>query len=164
MSQDLAGDNTEIREQLREITGWFPSIEMMRNHACGLIKVMREDEKLLLPRPSAPPSAAILWAVRRCSASPTRRSKKVVDVPPSRMTAQAGSYLPCLEDGEGDRCCPQAGRPPSARQIIPPFHCNNNKKKREPKKSVGVLAPERLKNPRTTGIMRGRCMLIDYNI
>ncbi|KAI5020437.1 hypothetical protein ZWY2020_045325 [Hordeum vulgare] len=36
--QDLAGDNQEIREKLREITGWFPSIEMMRNHARGLIK------------------------------------------------------------------------------------------------------------------------------
>ncbi|KAI5016110.1 hypothetical protein ZWY2020_005961 [Hordeum vulgare] len=36
--QDLAGNNQEIREQLREITGWFPSIEMMRNHARGLIK------------------------------------------------------------------------------------------------------------------------------
>ena len=44
--QDLAGDNEEIREQLREITGWFPSIEMMRNHTRGLIKVMRQDEKL----------------------------------------------------------------------------------------------------------------------
>ncbi|KAI5009131.1 hypothetical protein ZWY2020_010179 [Hordeum vulgare] len=37
--QDLADDNQEIREQLREITGWFPSIEMMRNHARGLIKI-----------------------------------------------------------------------------------------------------------------------------
>ncbi|KAI5000164.1 hypothetical protein ZWY2020_004753 [Hordeum vulgare] len=36
--QDLAGNNQEISEQLREITGWFPSIEMMRNHARGLIK------------------------------------------------------------------------------------------------------------------------------
>ncbi|KAI5020877.1 hypothetical protein ZWY2020_054287 [Hordeum vulgare] len=36
--QDLADDNQDIREQLREITGWFPSIEMMRDHARGLIK------------------------------------------------------------------------------------------------------------------------------
>ncbi|KAI4989307.1 hypothetical protein ZWY2020_036624 [Hordeum vulgare] len=36
--QDLAGNNQEIREQLREITGWFPNIEMMRNDARGLIK------------------------------------------------------------------------------------------------------------------------------
>ncbi|KAI5009785.1 hypothetical protein ZWY2020_011922 [Hordeum vulgare] len=46
--QDLAGDNEEIREQLWEIMGWFPSNEMMRNHVCGLIKVMREDEKEVL--------------------------------------------------------------------------------------------------------------------
>ncbi|KAI5009781.1 hypothetical protein ZWY2020_011918 [Hordeum vulgare] len=46
--QDLAGDNEEIREELWEIMGWFPSIEMMRNHVRGLIKVMREDEKEVL--------------------------------------------------------------------------------------------------------------------
>ena len=59
--QDLAGNNQEIREQLREITGWFPSIEMMRNHARGLIKVMREDEKLCAFPPATashlPPSS-----------------------------------------------------------------------------------------------------------
>ncbi|KAI5009379.1 hypothetical protein ZWY2020_011516 [Hordeum vulgare] len=68
--QDLAGDNEEIREQLREITGWFPSIEMMRNHARGLIKVMREGEAHAFPT-LRPTFAVILWAMRRCSVPPT---------------------------------------------------------------------------------------------
>ncbi|KAI5016981.1 hypothetical protein ZWY2020_037359 [Hordeum vulgare] len=77
--QDLAGDNEEIREQLREITSWFPSIEMMRNHARGLIKVMREDEKVRAFPPGycVPPSAVILWAMREVqrSTNPKQRAR-----------------------------------------------------------------------------------------
>ncbi|KAI4968200.1 hypothetical protein ZWY2020_005312 [Hordeum vulgare] len=63
--QDVAGDNQEIREQLCEITGWFPSIKMMRNHACGLIKVMREDEKLrAFPPPPPASTTEFLWTFR----------------------------------------------------------------------------------------------------
>ncbi|KAI5007906.1 hypothetical protein ZWY2020_008954 [Hordeum vulgare] len=51
--QDLAGDNDEIREQLREITGWFPSIKMMRNHARGLIKRTERVTDAVLALPAA---------------------------------------------------------------------------------------------------------------
>ncbi|KAI4975849.1 hypothetical protein ZWY2020_049456 [Hordeum vulgare] len=106
--QDLAGDNQETREQLREITGWFPSIEMMRNHAHGLIKVMREDEKLhaFLCHPLGNEGGA---AYHRPDAV-----RKVVDVPLIQDDGTTtGSYPSCLEDGEGDRCCPRdAGRRP----------------------------------------------------
>ncbi|KAI5009788.1 hypothetical protein ZWY2020_011925 [Hordeum vulgare] len=69
--QDLAGDNEEIREQLWEIMGWFPSNEMMRNHVCGLIKVMREDEKEVLDeagdkdKKKREPKKKVLGVVRR---------------------------------------------------------------------------------------------------
>ncbi|KAI4992700.1 hypothetical protein ZWY2020_006861 [Hordeum vulgare] len=53
--QDLAGDNQEIREKLPEITGWFPSIEMMQNHAHGLIKRARwwmyRSSRMTAPQP-----------------------------------------------------------------------------------------------------------------
>ncbi|KAI4972389.1 hypothetical protein ZWY2020_003314 [Hordeum vulgare] len=114
--QDLTADNEEIREQLREITGWFPSIEMMRNHAHGLIKVMREDEKvrasprLLRPTFRRHPLGNEGGAAFHRSEA----ARKVVDVPllEDNSTA-AGSYTSCLEDGEGHRRCPRAtgGRP-----------------------------------------------------
>ncbi|KAI5018653.1 hypothetical protein ZWY2020_043541 [Hordeum vulgare] len=44
--EDLARDNVEIRQQYREIARWFPSVQRMRNHARGLVKVMTDDEKL----------------------------------------------------------------------------------------------------------------------
>ncbi|KAI5011585.1 hypothetical protein ZWY2020_013722 [Hordeum vulgare] len=113
--QDLTGDNQEIREQLREITGWFPSVEMMQNHGCGLIKVMREDEKL---RASPPPR--LLRPTFLCpplgdegGAAYHRpdAARKVVDAPLIQDDGTvAGSYPSCLEDGEGDRCSPRAAR------------------------------------------------------
>ncbi|KAI5016327.1 hypothetical protein ZWY2020_006178 [Hordeum vulgare] len=128
--QDLAGDNEEIREQLREITGWFPSIEMMRNHARGLIKVMREDKKVVdVPLLKDDGTAAV-------------------------------SYTSCLEDGEGPNAVialPAAVHEPDV-QVIPPVFTakkkkvvkqevldeagdkEKKKKKREPKKKVlGVV-------------------------
>ncbi|KAI4994472.1 hypothetical protein ZWY2020_034113 [Hordeum vulgare] len=87
--QDLAGNNQEIREQLCEITGWFPSIEMMQNHARGLIKVMREDEKLhAFPAIKAPPSSVLLWAMREVqrTTNPTQRARWWM-YRSSRMTA-----------------------------------------------------------------------------
>ncbi|KAI5006496.1 hypothetical protein ZWY2020_033739 [Hordeum vulgare] len=114
--QELASDNQEICEQLREITGWFPSIEMMRNHARGLIKVMREDEKLrAFPR--------LLRTTFRCHPLGDEggaayhlpgAARKVVYVPLIQDDGTAaGSYPSCLEDGEGDRCCSHAaGRRP----------------------------------------------------
>ncbi|KAI5013195.1 hypothetical protein ZWY2020_028149 [Hordeum vulgare] len=147
--QDLVGDNQEIREKLREITGWFPSIEMMRNHARGLIKVMREDEKLhAFPQ--------LLRPTFRChplgdegGATHHRpdAARKVVDVPLIQDDGTAaGSYPACLEDGEGDRSCKcalAAVLDPEV-QIIPPVFTSGNKKK---KPVVGVVRrSERLKN------------------
>ncbi|KAI4976548.1 hypothetical protein ZWY2020_050155 [Hordeum vulgare] len=83
------GDNQEIRGN-REIMGWFPSIEMMRNHARGLIKVMREDEKLhaFPPGYCVPPSSVILWAMREVqrTTDPTQRARWWM-YRSSRMTA-----------------------------------------------------------------------------
>ena len=44
--EDLAGNDQAARAELQEIARWFPSIQMMRTHARGLIKVMTDDEKL----------------------------------------------------------------------------------------------------------------------
>ncbi|KAI5009782.1 hypothetical protein ZWY2020_011919 [Hordeum vulgare] len=99
--QDLAGDNEEIREQLWEIMGWFPSIEMMRNHVRGLIKVMRDDEKVCaFPR-------LLCSTFRRhplgneggAAFHRPEAARKVVDVPllEDDDTA-AGSYTSCLEE------------------------------------------------------------------
>jgi hypothetical protein len=44
--EDLGGDDQAARAELKEIMRWFPSLQMMQNHARGLIKVMMEDEKL----------------------------------------------------------------------------------------------------------------------
>ncbi|KAI5009624.1 hypothetical protein ZWY2020_011761 [Hordeum vulgare] len=101
--QDLADDNQEIREQLREITGWFPSIEMMQNHARGLIKVMREDEKL---RASPPPPRLLCPTFRRhplgdeggATYHRPDAARKVVDVPLIEDDGTAaGSYPYGLE-------------------------------------------------------------------
>ena len=41
---DLAGDDKAMRADLTEIGKWFPSCVMLRHHACGLLKVMTDDE------------------------------------------------------------------------------------------------------------------------
>ena len=43
--EDLAGNDQAARAELQEIARWFPSIQMMRNHARGLIKAMTDDER-----------------------------------------------------------------------------------------------------------------------
>ncbi|KAI4997379.1 hypothetical protein ZWY2020_052721 [Hordeum vulgare] len=61
--EDLAGDNKEIREQLRGIAWWFPTVAMMRNHALGLVKRsldprqrtrwwMYRSSKMMSPQPN----------------------------------------------------------------------------------------------------------------
>ncbi|KAI5002358.1 hypothetical protein ZWY2020_027008 [Hordeum vulgare] len=120
--QDLAGDNQEIHEQLREITGWFPSIEMMRNHARGLIKAMREVQH------TTDPTQHARWWMYRSSRmtapqpDPTRlasRTERVTDV----VLALSAAVLD-----------PEV-------QIIPPVFTGGNKKK----KPV-VRRSKRLKN------------------
>ncbi|KAI4987712.1 hypothetical protein ZWY2020_028470 [Hordeum vulgare] len=73
--EDLASDNKEIREQLREIARWFTSVAMMRNHALGHVKVMRDDEKArAFPTGyGIVPSAVLLWAKREVQRSPDPR-------------------------------------------------------------------------------------------
>ena len=44
--KDLAREDQAAQAELQEIARWFPSIQMMRTHARGLIKVMTDDEKL----------------------------------------------------------------------------------------------------------------------
>ncbi|KAE8771469.1 hypothetical protein D1007_56637 [Hordeum vulgare] len=119
--QDLAGNNQKIREQLREITGWFPSIEMMRNYARGLIKVMREDEKLRAFHRGycIPPSSVLLWAM--WEPGPTRLASR------ERVTDAILALPAVVLDPEV--------------QIIPRVFTGGNKKK----KPV-VRHSERLKN------------------
>ncbi|KAE8786854.1 hypothetical protein D1007_39312 [Hordeum vulgare] len=131
---------------------------MMRNHARGLIKVMREDEKLRASPPPGycvPPSVVILWAVREVqrTTDPTQRARWWM-YRSSRMTAPQPDPTRLASRTERVTdvvlALPAAVLGPEV-QIIPPvFTGNNNKKKREPKKSVlGVLRrSERLKNPK----------------
>ncbi|KAI5016804.1 hypothetical protein ZWY2020_028709 [Hordeum vulgare] len=98
--QDLAGDNEEIREQLREITSWFPSIEMMRNHARGLIKVMREDEKVRAFPTLRPTFAVILWAMRGVQRSTKEAARRWWMYRSLRIAAWPDPTY-CLEGGEG---------------------------------------------------------------
>ncbi|KAI4996371.1 hypothetical protein ZWY2020_051156 [Hordeum vulgare] len=153
--QDLTGNNQEIHEQLREITGWFPSIEMMRNHARGLIKVMREGEKLCAFPPSYcfPPSVVILWAIREVQRAidPMQRarwwmyrsSRMTTSQPdPTRLASRTERVTDAVLALLAAVLDPEV-------QIIPPvFTGGNKKKKREPKKLVvGVVrCLERLKN------------------
>ncbi|KAI4978045.1 hypothetical protein ZWY2020_014599 [Hordeum vulgare] len=43
--EDLAGNNQQLCAQYKEIAHWFPSVQMMRNHGRGLVKVMTAAEK-----------------------------------------------------------------------------------------------------------------------
>ncbi|KAI4987276.1 hypothetical protein ZWY2020_020076 [Hordeum vulgare] len=43
--EDLAGDEHVTRAELKEVTLWFPSLLMTRNHAHSLVKSMTDDEK-----------------------------------------------------------------------------------------------------------------------
>ncbi|KAE8782668.1 hypothetical protein D1007_43937 [Hordeum vulgare] len=69
--EDLVGNHVQIREQYREIARWFPSVQMMRNHARGFVKVMTEAEKLrALPGGQSIPAATVLlWAMREATTS-----------------------------------------------------------------------------------------------
>ncbi|KAI4984787.1 hypothetical protein ZWY2020_017417 [Hordeum vulgare] len=124
--QDLAGDNQEIREELREITGWFPSIEMTRNHARGLIKVQHTTY----------PTQRTRWWMYRSS----RMTAPQPDL--TRLASRTERVTDVVV------ALPAAVLDPEV-QIIPPvFTGGNKKKKREPKKPVvGVVRrSERVKN------------------
>ncbi|KAI5002694.1 hypothetical protein ZWY2020_027344 [Hordeum vulgare] len=127
---------------------------MMRNHARGLIKVMREDEKLRAPPGyCVPPSAVILWAMREVerTTDPTQRARWWM-YRSSRMTAPQSD--PTRLASRTERVTDDVVALPAAVldpevQIIPHvFTGGNKKKKREPKKPVvGVVRrSERVKN------------------
>ncbi|KAI4984094.1 hypothetical protein ZWY2020_040947 [Hordeum vulgare] len=114
--EDLAGDNKEIREKLREIARWFPSMAMMRNHALGLSKVMRDNNKArVFPTGyGIPPPLSCFGQCGRCSLPQPEAALKVVDVSLLQDDATAsGSYTPRIEDGGRHRRRP---RQPHARQ------------------------------------------------
>ncbi|KAE8815321.1 hypothetical protein D1007_07287 [Hordeum vulgare] len=70
--EDLAGDNQEVRQQYREIARWFPYVQMMRNHARSLVKIMTDAEKLrAFPGGQSITAATVLfWAMREAMRSP----------------------------------------------------------------------------------------------
>ncbi|KAI5007714.1 hypothetical protein ZWY2020_008762 [Hordeum vulgare] len=114
--QDLADNNQEIHEQLREITGWFPSIEMMRNHARGLIKCTTD-----------PTQRARWWMYRssRMTAQqpdPTRLASRTERVTDAVLALPAGVLDPEV-------------------QIIPPVFTGGNKKKK-PVRASGAEEPQ----------------------
>ncbi|KAI5009780.1 hypothetical protein ZWY2020_011917 [Hordeum vulgare] len=111
--QDLAGDNEEIREELWEIMGWFPSIEMMRNHVVP-------DQGHARGRRSVPSRLSCPTFRRHPlgnegGATPTDKQRaRWWMYRLSKMTTAAGSYTSFLEDGEGHRRCPAPRRPPTS--------------------------------------------------
>ncbi|KAE8799020.1 hypothetical protein D1007_25643 [Hordeum vulgare] len=115
---------------------------MMRNHTRGLIKVMREDEKLrAFPRGyCVPPSAVILWAMRevQCTTWMYRSSRMMAPQPdPTRLASRTERVTDVV------LVLPTAVLDPEV-QIIPPIFTGGNKKK---KPVVGVVhRSERLKN------------------
>ena len=76
---DLAGDDEGWRAQLTEVCGWFPSTEMLVNHARGLVKVLTDAEKKrAFPYGRGVLSAVLLvWAMREAtlSDSPVQRAR-----------------------------------------------------------------------------------------
>ena len=76
---DLAGDDEGWRAQLTEVCGWFPSTEMLVNHARGLVKVLTDAEKKrAFPYGcSIPPALLLVWAMREAtlSDSPVQRAR-----------------------------------------------------------------------------------------
>ncbi|KAI4976290.1 hypothetical protein ZWY2020_049897 [Hordeum vulgare] len=71
--EDLAGDNQEVRQQYREIARWFPYVQMMRNHARSLVKIMTDAEKLrAFPCGQSITAATVLfWAMREDRLNPS---------------------------------------------------------------------------------------------
>ena len=64
--EELAGNNRKLRAQYREIARWFPSAAMLRNHACGLVKVMTpaERQRAFPAGRTVPPTTILLRAIR----------------------------------------------------------------------------------------------------
>ncbi|KAE8807781.1 hypothetical protein D1007_15941 [Hordeum vulgare] len=75
--EDLAGNNQQLRAQYREIARWFPSVQMMRNHARGLAKVMTvaEKQRAFPAGFNIPLPTVLLWAMRETQLSPDPRQR-----------------------------------------------------------------------------------------
>ena len=63
--------------QYREITRWFPSLAMLRNHAHGLVKVMiaAEKQRAFPAGRTIPPATILPWAMREVQRSPDPRQR-----------------------------------------------------------------------------------------
>ena len=76
---ELAGNDEAWRVQLMEVCGWFPSTEMLVNHARGLVKVLTDAERnRAFPYGRGVSQAVLLvWAMREAtlSDSPVQRSR-----------------------------------------------------------------------------------------
>ena len=57
--------------QLTKVCGWFPSTEMLVNHARGLVKVLTDAEKKrAFPYGcGVPPALLLVWAMREATLS-----------------------------------------------------------------------------------------------
>ena len=68
---DLVDDDEGWRTQLTEVCGWFPSTEMLVNHARGLVKVLTDAErKRTFPYDrGVPPAFLFVWAMREATLS-----------------------------------------------------------------------------------------------
>ena len=78
MVDELAGDDEVARAELQEIGRWFPSVEMLANHARGLIDVMTDDEKrrALVDGPGTPPANILRFAMAETrSDDPRQRAR-----------------------------------------------------------------------------------------
>ncbi|KAI5008215.1 hypothetical protein ZWY2020_009263 [Hordeum vulgare] len=143
---------------------------MMRNHARGLIKVMREDEKVRAFPPGycIPPSAVILWAMREVQRSTDLKQRArwwmyhssrmtTLQPDPTRLASRTERVTDAVI------ALPAAVHEPDVQIILPVFTAKkkkvvkqevldeagdkDKKKKREPKNKVlGVVRrSERLK-------------------
>ena len=74
---ELADDDEGWRAQLAEVCGWFPSTEMLVNHARGLVKVLTDAErKRAFPYGRGVlPAVLLVWAMQEAmlSDSPVQR-------------------------------------------------------------------------------------------
>ena len=75
--EDLAGDDDALRADLKEISRWFPSGQMLLHHARGLVKVMTDDEKhRAMPAPGVAPVLVLSFAMAETrSDDPRQRAR-----------------------------------------------------------------------------------------
>ncbi|KAI4974673.1 hypothetical protein ZWY2020_048280 [Hordeum vulgare] len=105
--EDLDGDNQETRRQYGEIARWFPSVQMMRNHARDLVKVMTDAENLhAFPDVQNTPVATVfLWVHMVGSVLAVAECDKEIPIDVEKLTdvidlQQAVIFKKEVQDGE----------------------------------------------------------------